>query len=200
MAQCKLGAMNPFCATLSDEARSRFCEHSRKLELARNEKVSVSSVKGQVAILRHGVLVNRVLGEGDKGVMSFIASSGSLLNLARVSLRYKERSGYTGEDDLALALTPCEFCLIPISLVRDLISENVQFAREMFDRVSARYLDTLEQLSLHASAPVEQRMRSLLESLEEAGLDVSRLTHEQIAWALGVNRVTVTKLMRSVWG
>lgn len=199
MSQCKLGVTNPFCMALSDEVRACFCEHSKKLELARNEKASISAVKGHVAILCHGVMVNRVLGEGEKGAMSCIASSGSLLNLARISPRYKNRSGYTGEDDLALALTSSELCMIPISLVRDLISKNVQFACEMFEQISARYLDTLEHFSLNASASVGQRMRSLLKSLEDAGLDVSRLTHEQIAWALGVNRVTVTKLMASVW-
>lgn len=45
----------------------------------------------------------------------------------------------------------------------------------------------------------ENRVRWLIESLDRMGIDAMRLTHEEMARILGMNRVTVTKALQKMF-
>ena len=198
VGDCARGAMNPFCASLDERTRLAMCKGSHPIDLAKGGVLSVSSIPNDAVILCRGVMVNQAVGDSPKGSMSFVGISGDIGNIQRIAAIPEGRDVYFNEGDCGLALTACSLCAVPLSVMRGLFVADSRFALEVFSRLSDRYASTLDRLVGRCGLSVEERLRGLLDELDEQGVDTSTVTHEQLAWALGVNRVTVTKLMKKI--
>ncbi|MEG2934413.1 MAG: Crp/Fnr family transcriptional regulator [Gordonibacter sp.] len=199
MRCCAEGSMNRFCASLCDETRRVMCAVSRETKLKRGDIISAAAVSDYVGIVQGGALAMMVNGSTAEGIVaSFVAFSGALGSIQRLAGEHGSHKAAFNEGDYGYALVPSSICLVPLDTIRDLFVRDSDFAFKVFVQSTDQYRDALERLAHVGSLPVKDRVRWLFGTLEQHGVDTSRVTHEQIAHVLGVNRVTVTKLMKSL--
>ena len=103
----------------------------------------------------------------------------------------------------ALTCTEAELCRFPTRDLEELIKTDPKLAERVIGSLADSLWEAARQLEIQNQPLARNRIRALLESaagqlggqLEEGGLP---LTHEQLAYMAGVNRVTVTRALREL--
>lgn len=195
---CPQGQANPFCAAAGDAARAELCAAAKPFFLKKGDELPALNVADEVVVVRSGVCAAVVSDENGKSMGIYIAESGYVANVMRIA-GPTERYGVDYNDNHGgLALTDCALCAIPLSVVRRMMRCDPDFAELILVQVTDHYKDALTGMRMLHEASGEERIRWLFGRIEEAGGDPFLLTHETIARILGMNRVSVTRLMKTV--
>lgn len=128
----------------------------------------------------------------------FIAQQGQAVNVTRVVGDTDSYAADANEADFAYALCDARICLIPLEVARSYIRTNGDFAFAILRQMADRYRDSVEYLTVMSRAQGVERIRCLLDMIRSAGLDPMQVTHRQIGCFLGMNRVTVTRLLGKI--
>lgn len=197
---CEKGCMNAFCASLEDGVRHKLCAAAHAVTYQAKERIAISSIGKEAAIVRQGMVAARV-DRGDTGrlLMSYIGIAGDVMNIMRIAGDTRMYSAEFNEADIGVAVKPTQVCLVPLSAMRALLSEH-SFAIALVSQLTDRYKDALERMYQSNYASAEEKIRWFLAYLETRGINALDLTHEEMALALGMNRVTVTKALAGVLG
>lgn len=198
VCSCSRNGMNAFCASLSESAREALCSSARMVDFKKRERISLSAVQDEVAIIRQGVVACQVVrSESARSIASFIAVKGDVINIMRVpgdTAAYQENFN---EADWGYVLQPVRICSVRLDLLRELLAD-VTMAKAVIGQLSDRYKDVMERMHQLRFDGSEQRVRWLLGYLEQRGVDAASVTHEEMAQMLGMNRVTVTRAINEL--
>ncbi|MEG1751009.1 MAG: hypothetical protein RR241_04500 [Raoultibacter sp.] len=187
--------MNRFCAALSDRAREKLCASAKQVRLQAKDRISVSMNPDKVAIVRQGAIVAHVgSADSDRIMASFIAVTGDVINVMRIA----GAAGVYPEDfnvaDYGHVLKPAEVCLVSLDVLRELAQEP-DVSAAIIVQLTDRYKDALDRMRSANYESAENRVRWLLEYLEIKGIPLASVTHDEMALILGMNRVTVTRML-----
>jgi CRP-like cAMP-binding protein len=97
-----------------------------------------------------------------------------------------------------LALTNVTLCLIPVEVFQAFYQQSPEFSKAVLASLSARLHKSLHRLMLMQSSTSEDKVRAVLDYLEAEGVDTSYLTHEDLALIADLNRVTVTRAIKTI--
>lgn len=191
---CNKDDMNPFCAHLSEDVRKRLCDSACEYRIARNQVIPVSVLGDRIAIVKQGALSMQTMHvEGSSGIMLFTAFAGDLGNITHIAGSTAKHAESFNSTGCAFAFVDSAACCIPAAVMRNLYREDPTFAFVVMSKLSDYHESVFEQLSSTNWLPVKDRIQRLMAVLRQSGIDCSRITHQQLAAALGVNRVTITK-------
>lgn len=178
-------------------AGDALCEQGSEISLCKGEEAHVASkaIGGSLCIIKSGVVA--VIKAADDGSMRglFIVQQGQIANVTRVVGDTDLYAAEANEADFAYALCDARICLIPLGVAKEYVRANGDFAFAILRQMADRYRDSVEYLTVMAGAQGVERIRLLLDMIRATGLDPMQLTHGQIGRLLGMNRVTVTRLL-----
>ncbi|MEG2533686.1 MAG: Crp/Fnr family transcriptional regulator [Gordonibacter sp.] len=149
----------------------------------------------KVAIVSKGAIVAHVgSADSDRIMASFIAVSGDVINVMRVA----GATGVYPEDfnvaDYGYVLKPAEVCFVPLEVLRRL-AQQPDVSAAIIVQLTDRYKDALDRMRRANYESAESRVRWLVEYLEIKGIPLVSVTHDEMALILGMNRVTVTRML-----
>jgi CRP/FNR family cyclic AMP-dependent transcriptional regulator len=104
---------------------------------------------------------------------------------------------------IARAFTKVELCKLPICELERLVKTDPEVAKRVIRSLSDGYWGVVQQIKLRDILRARDRVRISLQQLAEK-LDRGRgevelpLTHEEIARLVGVNRVTITRVLHEL--
>ncbi|MEG1906814.1 MAG: Crp/Fnr family transcriptional regulator [Gordonibacter sp.] len=195
---CDQEPLNPLCARLPESIRSQLCCKAREIKLERNAFVSVADHPNNVAIIRTGALAIEIPSENGSGFSSFIGGPGYLVNVIRISSARGNRVSSYNEHHRMMAIAPSTACRIPIDTINKLMDECPPLMRIALNQLTERLADVTDRLVQSEDLTSEDKIEWLLTKLKELDIAPHEVTHEIIARILGLNRVTVTRHMRTV--
>ncbi len=196
---CAEDKVNSFCAMLPPEERKRLCAHARVIDYAARERVDLSTICDDVAILREGVVAsNVVLSDSGESSCSFLGVPGDVFNVMRVAGDTQEFCEGFNDADYGYVIEPARCCLVPLAQMRAMVADGAA-AQAVIVQLTNCYKRALSRMYQNNYDKAENRVRWLIESLDRMGIDAMRLTHEEMARILGMNRVTVTKALQKMF-
>lgn len=185
---------NPFCRTLSEEARSNLCRSCINMHLQPKQELQIKQPPSQIILVCSGVIVSiHHLEDGDSKCVELF-QPGSLIGITRSFVNDK------GKLDGAnvKAISEVTLGLIPTDVFYKLFQYSHEITYAVLANVSNRLHNALWYLDAVKSCISEERIRLLLKYLEKENMDTSFLTHEELALLADINRVTVTRAMKTV--
>ncbi|MEG2262651.1 MAG: hypothetical protein RSB98_07375 [Raoultibacter sp.] len=155
----------------------------------------MTAIPDKVAIVGQGAIVAHVGSvDSDRTMASFIAVSGDVVNIMRVA----GAAGVYPEDfnvaDYGYVLKPAEVCFVPLEVLRRL-AQQPDVSAAIIVQLTDRYKDALDRMRRANYESAESRVRWLVEYLEIKGIPLVSVTHDEMALILGMNRVTVTRML-----
>lgn len=192
---CAKEAANPFCRAVENDVRSELCRSSRQLLIKKGSFFSAMDISSEVLIIKSGVIAAVLSTEKGKSQGIFIAKAGYVANIMRVAGDTDSHEVGFNDGHFGCAFTDVRACAVSLDTVRRLFRENASFAWMLFSHLSDRYKDALTNMTLMTELSGAERIAWLLDELAAAGVDASSVTHETIGRLLGMNRVSVTRLM-----
>lgn len=186
---------NAFCASLSNDVRSRLCKHCIKTSFAAGTAEGID--ENHPALLLSGILCAEV---DDKPISVVVPNDFILTPRFRpegASLPAIDDEAYQTylSDTSYVCLTDTKMAMFSTRIVKELF-ETVSFMQALF----ASTINQLMQMSYflhelyHGSA--YDAVRYALKIAR--AYDVPKLTHAQIAHMTGRNRTTVTQVMHQI--
>lgn len=184
---------NPFCTSLSDEVRNRLCAACIKLRLRSGQEMESKQPPSHILILSSGVVHALFALEEDNWRSTELFTPGNLIGATRLLVTGTVRL----QEATLVAVTDVEIGLIPTDVFQELLENDIEMSLAVLRSVSVRLHDALWYWTTK-SRPSEQALSLVLTFLEQRGVDSSQLTHEKLATLVDMNRVTVTRAMKSV--
>jgi CRP-like cAMP-binding protein len=137
----------------------------------------------QVAIIVDGAVVSLFITEDGKQKTSEMLIPGDVFHT---------------EMNYMLALTEAKLCLCPMEVFKTFYLQCPDFTQSILTSYSSRFRRSMNYLLQLQNAASEEKVRIVLEFLKNAGVDSSSLTHENLALLSDLNRVTVTRAIKSI--
>lgn len=183
---------NRFCLNLDPLTRERLCKACLFLQFRPKQEMRFDSSAGQVAIINEGLIISYFLTEeGNKKSLEWL-KPGSLLGTDNLYLGNKVQYAYLQ------ALTPAILCLFPKIVFESIFQQSPEFAKAVLQNTTHRLQEVLKHMLHMQSADSEEKVRYILSLLQEEKIDLSGLTHEDIALLTDLNRVTVTRALKTI--
>ena len=192
--------MNPFCGAVGDTVLGELCRSSRQLLIKRGSSFSATDISSEALVIRSGVIAAVLSTEKGKSQNIYVARPGYVANIMRVAGDTDQYGVDFNDGHFGCAFTDVRACAIPLETVRRLFRDDASFAWTLFAHLSDRYKDALKSMTSMTGLSGAERIAWLLDELRGAGVDPACVTHEVIGRLLGMNRVSVTRLMGSVLG
>lgn len=186
------------CAELGEETIRLFTEHGRESIVPKGEVCWASSIGDYAAILDSGVIAVLVSVASGRTSGLFLAEPGFVVNVMRIAGDTQRYASDFNDAHFGYALTDARLLLVPLSLIREEVRSNCALSFEILAQLTERYKDTLTNMATMVEMSGAQRIQWLFDRVQEVGLDPLDLTHEVIGRFLGMNRVSVTRLMGQV--
>lgn len=192
---------SPFCRGLSEADKSVLCPacctHSFKKRADAQE--SCRSVARELepgitycTIILEGIQCTNSSQNPDSPKSYLLWQPGDIMNTECIFGDYDEISMHYHRNYLADGA----YALLPSSLLRRRFTENPQFAAFLFDNASHTHLrQTRFLLGTHLQNAKSALMFLLLFCQENK---LSSLTHQDFAYLTGLNRTTVTKILKKI--
>lgn len=196
---CTEETVNSFCAMLPPEDRRKLCECAKVVDFKAKDRPTVASIADSVIILREGAIsANVVLDDSGEEVASFIAVPGDVANIMRIAGDTQEFREDFNEADYGYVIVPSRGCAVSLKDMRELLG-NKTIASAVVSRLTDCYKRALFRMYQTNYSKAEDRVRWLIERLDEIGVGSTLLSHEEMARILGMNRVTVTKTLQKIF-
>lgn len=183
---------NSFCCSLSAKLQSRLCRACLRLQIKPKQELLFEQSARQVAIIDDGVVISLFLTQDGKQKCAELLKAGDLLGADNLFHPVHEQTGYM------LALTEVAVCLFPVEVFQSFYQQSPEFSKAILTSLSARLHKSLNHLLLMQSSTSEDKIRTVLEYLEKEGIDASYMTHEDLALMADLNRVTVTRAIKTI--
>lgn len=190
--------MNPFCGAVGDDTLGELCRSSRQMLIKKGSFFSATDISSEVLVIKSGVIAAVLSTEKGKSQGIFVARPGYVANIMRVAGDTGQYRVGFNDGHFGCAFTDVRACAIPLDTIRRLFRQDASFAWTIFTHLSDRYKDALRSMTLMTGLSGAERIAWLLDELDGAGVDAAGVTHEVIGRLLGMNRVSVTRLMGSV--
>jgi CRP-like cAMP-binding protein len=174
---------NAFCRTLSETTRQRLCRACLHIHLKSKQEMVFKESSEQVAIIVEGVVISLFFTEDGKRKTSELLIPGDV---------------YETEMNYMLALIDAKLCLCPVEVFKTFYLQCQDFTQSILNNMSSRFRRNLNHLMLLQSSSSEEKVRIVLKLLQDALVDSSSLTHEDLALLADLNRVTVTRAIRKI--
>lgn len=194
---CTKATMNPFCGAVGDATLEQLCRSSRQLLIKKGSFFSAADISSEVLVIKSGVVTAVLSTEKGKSQGIFMGRPGYVVNIMRVAGDTDRYETDFNDGHFGCAFTDVRACAISLDEVRRFFREDSSFAWRLFVHLSDRYKDALRSMTLMTELSGAERIAWLLDELSDAGVDVAGVTHETIGRLLGMNRVSVTRLMGS---
>lgn len=143
-------------------------------------------------MITSGVVISIFLTTDGKQHCAEMLKRGDLLGVDNLYHRNKAQTGYL------MALSDVSLCLFPIEIFQTLYQQSPEFAKEVLSSLSARLHKSLQHQLYMRCASSEDKVRTILDYLESESIDTSYLTHEDLAMIADLNRVTVTRAIKTI--
>lgn len=151
-----------------------------------------------MGIVVSGAFATEVSAEDGRCFSTFVARSGNVLNLIRLVEGEPGPDTLLGGGHSAYAIVDSSVGLIPVDVVNGLCETNAHLSRLFFERAINRLRTVSDWFEKSKSLDARDRVKMLLDTLKEAGVDPSEVSHAMMGRMLGMNRVTVTRAMADV--
>ncbi|MEA5020693.1 MAG: hypothetical protein VB027_10040 [Gordonibacter sp.] len=158
----------------------------------------MQNIENEAFIFRAGVAATVISEKEGKSLGIYLAEPGFVSNIMRISGTTNRHKADFNAGHYGYAFTDLRGCAVPLEVMRTLFRRDQQFAELMFAHLADHYKDALTSMTLLSEASGEERIAWLLDEFDRVGVDAVGVTHETIARLLGMNRVSVTRLMKSV--
>lgn len=193
---------------LSPQARSKLGEEtarlfdccSRELFVSKGEECRADSVEDYLLVVKSGIIVVIMPSPSGKSAGLFFAEPGRIVNIMRIAGDTDQYGKDFNDAHFGYALADTRLACVSLNDVRVQMKENSALASELMAQLTDRYKATLEIMTTMVEMSGADRIKWLFDRAERAGLDPLDLTHEMIGRLLGMNRVSVTRLMGKVLG
>jgi len=178
---------NSFCSGLPEELRAELCSKKRVTQAKKKKSFVLDA--NQIIIVRAGVVIPSFSREDGKEKGLSLKTPGSVFGISQM---YSDRERIFN----IYVVSNFEGCVFPVSYFETLFEKHIEFAKSVFCKCS-------ENLTVHSDFAVEvalsdseNKVLAFLRMIDSnnaySGL---KLTHEEISILLGINRVTVTKVL-----
>jgi len=186
--------MNPFCSSLSAEARCLLCKYGVKTAYPRKKTLYQFFCHKNVFILQSGFGVFCYGNENGEQVSLSFAKPGDLFGLTQLLSSYQ-----TDINDMFLqTLMPTTGCLIPLKEIECMCGERLDFMAAIRDAALQAQINMASLLMKLAGMSSEEKVRYLFGVLKENEISLNEITHSDIALLLNLNRFTVTKCIKII--
>ncbi len=183
---------NSFCCSLNDQLKGRLCRACLRLHIKPKQELLFEQSARQVAIINQGVVISLYLTQDGKQKCAELLKPGDLLGADSLFHPLKEQTGYM------LALTDVAVCLFPVEAFQAFYQQSPEFSKAVLESLSARLHKSINHLLVMQTSTSEEKIRSVLEYLESEGVNTSYMTHEDLAMLADLNRVTVTRAIKTI--
>ncbi|MFB6468117.1 Crp/Fnr family transcriptional regulator [Cytobacillus sp. Hz8] len=183
---------NTFCRSLDSITNLRICKKCVHLTLNPKQELIFNQSSRKYAIVKSGLVISIFLTEEGKQKSIEIFSPGSFIKMNDLYNNGNDEYYYLE------ALTPATLCLFSNTLFNDLFSQNPVFANTVLEATNLRLKSNLRHLLHVQTDNSEDKVNYILDLLHDVGIDVSLLTHEDIALLTDLNRVTVTRALKNI--
>lgn len=183
---------NIFCKSLDKISKCRICKKCTHLSLQPKQELTFFKSSQRYAIVKSGLLASIFLTEEGKQKSIELFTPGSFI---------KTNDLFTNDGEEAFILetiTPVSLCVFSDILFNELYAENPNFANAVLDATTKRLKSNLKHLLHIKTGNSVERVKFILDFLQESGVDDTLLTHEDIALITDLNRVTVTKALKNI--
>lgn len=203
---CAKDSMNPFCAALSQDVRQMLCRAGRPVRpipcgtrLFRNGSGLAFRQYDQtgsgILLIQSGFGVGFTDTESGISICYNFMSPGSLFGSWYL---FQNADHPFAETSYLEVLQPIRGCLFSQQDFQTLLLSSPALAQTILERTCRDSLDAFVHLSKMATYDSVEKVRYLLHIFQNYGVELSKLTHETIARILNLNRVTVTKALKTV--
>ena len=117
---------------------------------------------------------------------------GYLVGIDSLFNRSKDQTSYL------LALTDVKVCIFPVEAFQTFYQQSSEFSLAVLESLSSRLHKSVNHLMLMQNSSSEEKISMVLEYLESEGVSTAYLTHEDLALLSDLNRVTVTRAIKSI--
>ncbi len=183
---------NNFCCKLSGTTQHRLCKACLKLNLKPKQEVVFEAEANQVAIVHNGVLISLYRTEDGEEKSLELLKTGDLIGAENLF-----NQGVKQTKNL-LSLTEVTICLFSIEVFETFYQQSPDFSHVMVQSLSGRFRKSLDNLLLMHTSNSEEKVRYVLELLKEEDIDLTYITHQDLAMISNLNRVTVTKAIKAI--
>lgn len=187
-------------AKLGEETARLFDCYKRELFVPKGGECRADSVEDFLLIVKSGVIAVIMPSSSGKSTGLFFAGPGCIVNIMRVAGDTDRYGKDFNDAHFGYALADSRLALVPLHDVRAQMEENSALASELMAQLTDRYKATLEIMTTMVEMSGADRIKWLFHRADQVGLDPLDLTHEMIDRLLGMNRVSVTRLMGKVLG
>ena len=188
----KICINNNFCCKLSEATQNRLCKACVKINVKPKQEVVFEATADQVAIIHNGVLISfQKIEDGETKSLELI-KTGDLIGADNLF-----NQGPKQTKNL-LSLTETTLCLFSIEVFETFYQQSTDFSQRVVQSLSTRFRKSLDTLLLLQTFTSEDRVRYVLDLLEGEGIDLTYITHQDIALISNLNRVTVTKAIKII--
>ena len=178
---------NNFCSELPGDIRTELC--SRRIVMRAKRKKSLIFDARQIVIVRSGVFIPSFLREDGKEIGLSLKKPGSLLGVGQM---------FTDRERMfnLYIIADFEGCVFSVSHFESLFEKYHEFAklamRKCIENLTS-HSEFVVDIALSDSESKVQALQNLIDS--NSAFSGIKLTHEEMAVLLGINRVTVTKVV-----
>jgi CRP-like cAMP-binding protein len=183
---------NDFCCSLSEATQNRLCRACLRLHLKPRQEVLFEQSARQVAIVKEGVIISLFLTDDGSQKSVELLKAGDVIGADHMFHGPQEQTGYM------LAMADSILCLFPAEVFETFYQQNQDFSRAVLKGLSSRFHKTLDALLWAKTSSSEDKIRKVFEFLKEAGVNPAYLTHEDLALIADLNRVTVTRAIKTI--
>lgn len=183
---------NSFCHNLDESFKKRLCRACLRLKVKSRQELLFEQFARQVAIIDQGMVISIYLTQDGKQKCAELLKPGDLIGVDNLFHPNKEQTSYM------LAFTEVMLCLFPVEVFQTFYQQNLEFSQSVLKSLSVRLNKSINHLMLMQVSNSEEKLRMVLEYLESEGISTSYLTHEDLAFLADLNRVTVTRAIKSI--
>lgn len=203
---CTNESMNPFCAALCQDARERLCQAGTPIRpipagqrLFPDGRSRLFDRRGPtddgILLIQSGFGVGFTDTEAGIAICYDFMSAGSLFGGWYL---FRNAGHPFAQTSFLEVLQPLQGCLFARQELQALLLDCPELAQAILERTTEDALESFAHLSKMATYDSVDKVRYLLQVFQNYGVELSKLTHETIARILNLNRVTVTKALKTV--
>ena len=183
---------NSFCRSLGEKTRDRVCRACLRLQIKSRQELLFEQSARQIAIINDGVVISVYTTQDGKQKCAELLKPGFLLGVDSLFHHSKDQTSYL------LALTDVKVCLFPVEAFQTFYQQSSEFSLAVLESLSSRLHKSVNHLLLMQNSSSEEKISMVLEYLESQGVTTSYLTHEDLGLLADLNRVTVTRAIKSI--
>ena len=187
-ARCQ-NCTNPFCANLPLEVLTQVCENSHPVYYHPKKEQLICFDRGHIMIIEDGQLMTIKRNTDGKQQGIDVLHSGDLLGI--VQLFNNEHQNIIS----TLPLSPVKGCIISVNLFENIIRSSNDAATLLISHMAVRFYRAVEHLYEGSISESAKKLDKAISITKLSGN--SAVTHEELSILSGLNRVTVTKALKS---